>query len=274
MARAEPKTIGQPTLAEQADLHELYEEAVQCVENEIEFLQDTFRELRGRDAVSFREDFCGTASASCEWVRTGKTNHAVGVDVDAEVLDWGRKNRIARLPEADRPRVKLMNEDVMRVDTGPVDIVGAFNFSYWIFKTRAAMRDYFSRVRDSLHEDGVFFIDAYGGSEAFETMKEKTKCEGFTYVWHQAKYEPVTGRTVCHIDFRFPDGSKIKKAFSYDWRLWTLPELRELLEEAGFARVRVYWEGEDEDGEGDGEFTEEATGEADPAWIAYVVAEK
>ena len=51
-------------------------------------------------------------------------------------------------------------------------------------------------------------------------------------------------------------------------------ELRELLEEAGFARVCVYWEGEDEDGEGDGEFTEEATGDADPAWIAYVVAEK
>ncbi len=274
MARVQEKKIGQPTLAEQADLHELYEEAVQSVENEVEFLQETFRELRGRDAVSFREDFCGTASASCEWVRTGAGRHAIGVDIDPEVLDWGRKNRIGRLPEADRPRVKLLNEDVMRVETGPVDIVGAFNFSYWIFKTRAAMRDYFSRVRDSLHEDGVFFIDAYGGSEAFEIQKEKTKCEGFTYVWHQAKYEPVTGRTVCHIDFRLPDGSKIKKAFSYDWRLWTLPELRELLEEAGFARVRVYWEGEDEDGEGDGEFTEEATGEADPAWIAYVVAEK
>ena len=86
MARAEAKKIGQPTLAEQADLHELYEEAVQCVENEIEFLQDTFRELRGRDAVSFREDFCGTASASCEWVRTGAANHAVGVDIDAEVI--------------------------------------------------------------------------------------------------------------------------------------------------------------------------------------------
>ena len=162
----------------------------------------------------------------------------------------------------------------MQVDTGLVDIVGAFNFSYWIFKTRTEMRDYFSRVRESLHEDGVFFLDAYGGSEAYETMKEKTKCEGFTYVWHQAKYEPVTGRTVCHISFRFPDGSRIKKAFSYDWRLWSLPELRELLEEAGFASVRVYWEGEDEDGEGNGEFYEEATGEADPAWIAYLVAEK
>jgi len=274
VAHAEAKKIGQPTMAEQADLHELYEEAVQSVENEIEFLNDTFRDLRDRDAVSFREDFCGTASASCEWVRTGAGRHAVGVDIDQDTLDWGRKNRIGKLPEADRPRVKLLNEDVMRVDTGLVDIVGAFNFSYWIFKTRAEMRDYFSRVRESLHEDGVFFLDAYGGSEAYETMKEKTKCEGFTYVWHQAKYEPVTGRTVCHISFRFPDGSRIKKAFTYDWRLWSLPELRELLEEAGFARVRVYWEGEDEDGEGSGEFFEEAAGEADPGWIAYLVAEK
>ncbi len=274
MARAEAKKIGRPTMAEQADLHELYEEAVQNVEGEIEFLQDTFRDLKGREALSFREDFCGTASASCEWVRSGTERHAIGVDIDSEVLDWGRKNRVARLPEADRPRVKLLQEDVMRVETGLVDIVGAFNFSYWIFKTRDEMRAYFSRVRDSLHEDGVFFLDAYGGSEAYETQREKTKCEGFTYIWHQAKYEPVTGRTVCHINFRFPDGSKIKKAFSYDWRLWSLPELRELLEEAGFAKVRVYWEGEDEDGEGNGEFCEEAAGEADPAWIAYIIGEK
>ena len=136
------------------------------------------------------------------------------------------------------------------------------------------MRDYFIRVRDSLKSDGVFFLGAYGGSEAYDTQKEKTKYDGFTYIWHQAKYEPVTGRTVCHIHFKFPDGSRIKKAFSYDWRLWSLPELRELLEEAGFASVRVYWEGEDDDGEGNGEFFEETKGEADPGWIAYLVAEK
>ena len=274
MARAEEKNIGQLTMAEQADVHELYEEAVQNVEGEIEFVQDTFRDLRKREAVSFREDFCGTASASCEWVRAGNGRHTIGVDIDSDVLEWGRKNRLGRLPEADRARVKLLNEDVMTVETEPVDIVGGFNFSYWIFKTRTEMRDYFIRVRDSLKSDGVFFLDAYGGSEAYDTQKEKTKYDGFTYIWHQAKYEPVTGRTVCHIHFKFPDGSRIKKAFSYDWRLWSLPELRELLEEAGFASVRVYWEGEDDDGEGNGEFFEETKGEADPGWIAYLVAEK
>jgi len=274
VARASAKVIKPLTMAEQADIHELYEEAVQNVETEIEFLQETFRALRGRSAVSFREDFCGTASASCEWVRSGARNHAIGVDIDPDVLEWGRKNRVGRLPEARRPRVKLLTEDVMTVKTGPVDIVVAFNFSYWTFKTRDLMRRYFARVHDSLKPDGLFFLDAYGGAEAYETQKEKTKCEGFTYIWDQAEFEPVTGRARCHIHFKFPDGSRIKKAFTYDWRLWTLPELRELLEEAGFTRVRAYWEDEDEEGEGTGEFSEDDTGEPDPAWIAYLVAEK
>ena len=44
--------------------------------------------------------------------------------------------------------------------------------------------------------------------------------------------------------------------------------------EAGFSKATVYWEGEDEDGEGNGEFTPDGKGEADLAWIAYIVAEK
>ena len=48
-----------PTMAEQADRHELYELSVQNVENEVIFLQDTFGQLRGRTARTLREDFCG-----------------------------------------------------------------------------------------------------------------------------------------------------------------------------------------------------------------------
>jgi hypothetical protein len=262
------------TMAERADIHELYEESVQAVEGEIEFLVDTFKTLRGRDAVSFREDFCGTASAACQWVRTDPRRYAIGVDIDESTLEWGRANRVGRLPEADRPRVKLLRDDVMHVVTDPVDIVAAFNFSYFIFMTRDLMRAYFRRVRDALNDDGILFLDAFGGEESFAVQKEKTKYDAFTYVWDQAEFEPVTNTIVCHIHFKFPDGSKIRQAFSYRWRLWTLPELRELLEEAGFSKVRVYWEGEDEDGEPNGEFYETATGEPDPAWVAYIVAEK
>ena len=262
------------TMADKADIHELYEEAVQNVEDEVEFIRTTFRQLQGRDALTFREDFCGTASAACQWVTTSPRHSAVGVDIDQAVLDWGRQHRVSRLPEADRARVRLVCADVQTVDTEVVDVVGAFNFSYWIFKTRDQMRAYFEHVREGLAEDGVFFLDIYGGSEAYEETKEKTKYDGFTYIWHQQTYEPITGRVVCHISFRFPDGSKLKKAFSYDWRLWTLPEIQEILTEAGFAKVRVYWEGTDEDGEGNGEFTEDTKGEADAAYIAYIVAQK
>ena len=152
------------------------------------------------------------------------------------------------------------HDDVRTVSTDRVDIVGAFNFSYFCFKTREEMRGYFARVHEALNSDGVFFLDAFGGPDASDLTKEKTKIDGFTYVWEQAEFEPVTSRILCHIHFKFPDGSKIKRAFTYDWRLWTLPELRELLTEAGFSKVRVYWEGDDGDGGGNGEFKEHATG--------------
>jgi hypothetical protein len=263
-----------PTMADQADIHVLYEQSVQNVENEIEFLQATFQSLAGRTAYLFREDFCGSASASCQWVRQGKEFQAIGVDIEPSVLEWGRKHRLSMLPAEDQARVSLVESDVRTVDTPKVDLLAAFNFSYFIFDTRDTLRAYFSRAYQSLKDDGVFFVDMFGGPEAQQEMKEKTKNKGFTYVWHQAKFHPVTNFIRCHIHFRFPDGSRIKKAFTYEWRLWSAPEIRELLIEAGFRKATVYWEGEDEDGEGNGEFTPDEKGEADLAWIAYIVAEK
>ncbi len=268
------KMGNRPTMAEQADLHELYEESVQNVENEIEFLQTTFKQLSGRSAYLFREDFCGTASAACQWVRQGSEYQAFGVDIDASVLEWGRVNRVGRLTAEEQARVKLMQSDVQTVETPKVDILAAFNFSYWIFEERAQMLSYMRRCYDALKDDGVLFMDMFGGPESFEETKEKTKHDGFTYIWHQAKFHPVTNHIQCYIHFKFPDGSKIKKAFSYSWRMYTAPELRDLLLEAGFSKATVYWEGEDEDGEGNGEFTPDEKGEADLAWIAYIVAQK
>ena len=270
---AEDKRIG-TTMADRADRHELYEESVQNVEDECVFISQTFQGIRGREPKLFREDFCGTASAACYWVRLGKGHRSIGVDIDSEVLEWGRGNRLKRLSPQQQARVTLIQADVMSAQTDAVDVVGALNFSYWIFKTRSRLREYCEKVHAALKPDGMFFLDAFGGYEAFEETKEKTKYDNFTYVWDQAHYYPVTGGLICHIHFKFPDKSKLKKAFSYDWRLWTLPELTEVLAEAGFAKSTVYWEGTDEDGEGDGEFTPEVQGEADAGWIAYIVAEK
>ncbi len=262
------------TMAERADKYELYELSVQNVEHEVEFLQETFQALSGRTAHLFREDFCGTASAASEWVKQGKAFQAIGVDIDPAVLDWGRKNRVGRLPAKDQARVSLIESDVLTVETPKVDVLAAFNFSYWIFEERRTMLRYMRRCHEALKDDGVLFLDVFGGPESFEETREKTKHDGFTYIWDQAEFHPVTNHMKCYIHFKFPDGSRLKKAFSYEWRLYTAPELRDMLHEAGFSTVTVYWEGEDEDGEGNGIFTPDAEGEADLAWIAYIVAQK
>lgn len=261
-------------MADLADRHELYEASVQSVRDEVEFLETAFTELTGRKAVTLREDFCGTAAAACEWVRGRRRRQAVAVDIDPQVLAWGRERHVASLKPKERMRVRLVEGDVRSAETGSVDIAVAFNFSWWTFKTRQDLLGYFRAVHDSLAEDGVFVLDIYGGSDAYDEQEEETDFGLFTYVWDQHAFDPVSARYICHIHFRFPDGSELPRAFSYDWRLWTLPETRELLAEAGFARSVVYWQGEDEDGEPSGEFSIVERGEADPAWIAYVAATK
>jgi len=263
-----------PSMAEQADPHALYQDSVQCVEAEIDFIDETFKQLRKRRARTLREDFCGTGNTSCEWVRRRKSNFAVAVDLDKEVLAWGRKHNRKPLGKA-ASRLTLLHADVMEVEWDPVDVLLAMNFSYWLFRDRKQLRLYFSRVRDALVDDGIFFLDMYGGYDSGREMKEKTKRDGFTYIWHQAHFNPVNANMRCHIHFKFADGSKLNKAFSYIWRLWTLPEITELLEEAGFRKVTVYWQGWDEElEEASGDFAPVTKGDADPSWICYITAEK
>ena len=264
-----------PTLAERADRYVLYQNSVQDPAWETGLMADVYRSLRGRDARRLREDFCGTALFACEWVRRNPRNEAIGVDLDPAVLAWGREHNLARLKPSAARRLSLLEADVLTVRTPPVDIVAACNFSYWVFKDRVTLRRYFEGVRKSLAEGGIFMLDCYGGHDAYKVMREREDMGRFTYVWDQADYDPVTAETTCHIHYAFPDGSRLDRAFSYHWRLWSLRELRELLEEAGYRRSTVYWQGTDpKTGEGTDEFEPAERGEADPAWVAYIVAEK
>jgi cyclopropane fatty-acyl-phospholipid synthase-like methyltransferase len=266
------------SLAQTADRHRLYELSVQCSEAEIDFVDDTFKKLRGRRARLLREDFCGTANVCCEWVRRRKFNRAIGVDLDREVLDWGRTHQLGNLKPSERKRITLLEENVLSVKTEPMEIISAMNFSYWLFKKRKDLKRYFKRVHAQLADDGVLFMDAYGGYDSYKDIVEEREIEdgdsSFTYVWEQEKYEPISGNLICHIHFDFMDGSRMERAFSYDWRLWSLPEVRELLDEAGFSRVTFYWQGFDKDGEPDGNFVPVTEGDADAGWICYITAEK
>ena len=131
-------------------------------------------------------------------------------------------------------------------------------------------------MRKCLAKDGMLVLDVLGGSEVMEGDREESTNYGkYTYVWDAIDFDPVSHHCRYAIHFRFKDGSELKNAFRYEWRLWTLPELRELLAEAGFSSSDVFWEGTDrETGDGNGVYRKRERGDADPAWVVYLVAWK
>jgi hypothetical protein len=261
------------TRASRADRYELYQRAVQEPEYDVGLIQRVFQRHRGRPARLLREDFCGTAHMACTWVAAHRENRAFGIDLDPEPLAWGRAHNVAKLPPEAQSRVKLVQGDVRDVGFERADVTLAFNFSYFVFRERAELLDYFRRARSGLQPRGIFFLDAYGGADAFRTGPETRELEGFDYVWDQARVEPISHSVRNYIHFRFPDGSRLSRAFRYDWRLWTLPELRDCLQDAGFREVEFYWEGTDrKTGDGNGSFTLRRAAEDDPAWVAYIAA--
>jgi len=273
-ARARKRKKGWRT-ALGSDIHELYELSVQDPDNEIDIIRQIWSEQRGRPCCSIREDFCGTAAVAIRWVREDETHTAVGVDLDDDVLAWAQSKASEQLDPTESKRLELIRGDVLSTTTDPSDCLLAHNFSYYTFKQRSQVIDYYRTALSELVDDGLFILDAYGGSDSFVEMEEERDMDGFTYVWDQHKYDPITGDVVNYIHFRFPDGTHINRAFTYEWRLWTIPEIREMLLEAGFKKAVVYWEGTDEETEeGNGEWASVEQGEACEGWIAYVVGVK
>ena len=261
--------------ADTSDKYELYQLSVQSPEEDVAFLAEVYQAERGRRALHFREDFCGTGLLSLSWISRGQDYPAEAFDIDPEPIRWGQIHHFKEFGD-DAGRAVVHLKDAREPSDRAPDVRCAQNFSYWVFRTRPIMLDYFRRARGDLADDGIFVIDLHGGPECYEEMEEETELdEGFTYVWDQDHYYPITNEAHLSIHFRFPDGSEMRDAFTYDWRIWGLTELKEILDDAGFVQVDCYWEGTDEDGEsGNGIFTKEARGEACMSYVAYLVALK
>lgn len=262
----------QPKFTPKTDKHVLYQAAVQSPDEDVRDIARYFKKVTGRPARMFREDFCGTALLACEWVKLGPDRHAIGIDLDKPTLRWGETHNLSRLSEDERARIDLINANVLDVRRPKADVIAALNFSYCIFKTRAQMLAYARNARRSLNRDGMMLMDAWGGSETQTVCRDRKRMRGCTYIWDQVSFDPITYHTDCRIHFEFPNGRKLRNAFTYDWRLWTLPELREILEEAGFKDVHVLWETTDRKrNEGTGNYRRAEKGDADPSWVSYVV---
>ncbi|MEP0761427.1 MAG: class I SAM-dependent methyltransferase [Chloroflexota bacterium] len=263
------------TMAQRADRYALYQKTVQEPEHEVDFFDRVYRSFFSRTPRILREDFCGTFAVCCAWARKpGRI--ALGVDLDPEPLAWGRQHNLAKLPPSAQKRVKLFQQDVRTVNRPQAHVLAAQNFSFWIFTTRDELRRYFRIAHQNLSRQGLMVLDMMGGPECLKEGHKDIRPYGrFDYIWEQTRIDPITHLGRWYIHFRFKDGSRLRRAFEYHWRFWTIPEVREVLAEAGFSQSHVYWEGADpKTGEGDGVWRRRTSAPHDPSWIAYIVAEK
>jgi len=254
-----------PSAARQADPHALYERAVQQPELLIGFVESVFEDAFGTSPQVLREDFCGTAHTAATWVVRDAGRRATGVGLDEQVLAWAERHNRKPLGKAGK-RLRLTRADVCR-SRAAADVTLSLNFSHFTYKSRDELVRYFRHAHRCLRTPGLFVCDLYGGPLALQPCCDGREFEEFTYLWEQQRYDPATAEALNHIHFRFPDGSALERAFTYDWRLWTLAELREALHEVGFIDTIVYYE--DEDG-----FDPDLDAAELEAYVAYVVAVK
>lgn len=257
-----------------ADKHRLYQLSVQDPAFEVKLATRQYRRRRGTRPVVLREDFCGTAAVACHWVGAHKANRAIGLDLDAETLDWAKAQNVAALGDA-ADRVDLRLRDVRTVTRPRADVVQAFNFSCYLFHPLPELVAYLRCVRRSLAPGGIVMLDGYGGWESGQAVADRRTVKSpdgsFGYVWDQAAFNPVDNMATCHIHFEFKNQKKWKRAFTYHWRLYSPAELRDALVAAGFERVEILWDVDDDPEQSN--FRPATRADNCPGWLFYAVAE-
>ena len=255
------------------DKYEYYLRAVQDPDPIIDFVENTYREFHpNRSPKSLREDFCGTFALCCSWVETDKRRTAIGIDLSSEPLVYGKARLLRGLKETQRKRIRILQKNVLSSRLPGADVIAALNFSFFVLKTRKQLLSYFKNCRRALAQKGMFFIDCFGGPETMYQVEDKSRLNDFTYFWDQVSWDPISHHAKFHIHFKRRGERKRVRLFSYDWRMWTIPEILDLLEEAGFRESHIYWEGTSKDGGGNGRFRRVKKGEICEAWVAYIVA--
>jgi SAM-dependent methyltransferase len=217
------------------DRHDLYELCVQSPD----LLAPLLVAIHGDRPTRLVEDFCGTGALSRHWASLGGESFAT--DLDEETLK-----------RAEAPGVTTRHADVTTLrpaDHPPADVLFVGNFSIGEIHDRSELVRYLTSAHARIAPGGVFVCDTYGGETSFlvgDTQREYRKDgKRVLYRWEQREADPLTGMVTDAIHFRvigkggqleadFPD------AFVYRWRLWSVPELRDAMLEAGFESTGVY----------------------------------
>ncbi len=249
------------------DIHALYELCAQNPPRDAKLLRAILRDaqtsarLGEPDHPILAEDFCGTAALSRAWCDLSPSFHAVAADIHAPTL--ARAKQLSRAHD----RLTLVRADVMKV-RDKADLIAVLNFSICELHTRRDLVAYFRHARSRLAQrKGVLICDLYGGADSYQTglldqtikppANHPARHDRVLYSWEQRTADPLTARVVnaMHFDVRVArhpvpgrgrSGPRrtshqvFLNAFVYHWRLWTIPELRDAMLEAGFTSTAVY----------------------------------
>ncbi|XP_047976418.1 uncharacterized protein LOC125218720 [Salvia hispanica] len=170
------------------------------------------------------------------------------------------------------------------VQLPPRDIVCAFNYSCCCLHSRKELILYFKHALNTLsRKGGIFVMDLYGGTSSEGVLRLQRRFPNFTYVWEQAEFDIIQRKTRISLHYNLhKQKRKIRHAFSYSWRLWSLPEVKDCLQEAGFSSVHFWIRSMPDSGQirrtdgfsagRDIKYEEATSFQQQDSWNAYVVA--
>lgn len=215
-----------------SDKHDLYELAVQSPTQAALFLHAA----HGKKPSTLCDDFCGAGAVARAFARAYPDASATAIDKDTTALSALK----ARCDDEIRPRISALKSDV-RSTRAAADVIAALNFPLGYFHDRPALLSYLKQARSRLRPKGVLVVDTYGGPTSFQIGRYEVRLDnGVRYTWEQREANPLSARVLNAMHFDLPSGESLRDAFVYDWRLWSVPELRDAMDEAGFSDVDVY----------------------------------
>ena len=226
------KRRGNSPLLDRFDLYEL------CVTEPVR-LARFLAAVHAGSPFTLREDFSGTGALARAWPGVITGGRSIAVDTDPEPL--------ARCRGA--PGVRTIVSDAARCRAS-ADLVVATNFPIGYWHDRPSLVRYLRTVRASLRPGGVFVCDTYGGRDAMSRVTLTRRLRGprgerIEQEWEQRDADPLTGMVTDVLHFRVKEAGAsrdrvLRDGFVYRWRLWSIPELRETMAEAGLPAVEVY----------------------------------
>ena len=253
---------------EKVSKHDFYQKSVQSVKVENEFFKKIFRMIYNKLPYTLREDFCGTGLLASSWTNSSVENYSVGIDIDQEALDYGKEKNVTT------DRVRLINHNVLKEfdKNEKFDIICSLNYSHFLLTKRTELKTYFKNVFNNISR-GILILDFFGGSHVYEN-----------HSFNKMEFYQFSGKAInimnsiskCSLNYKIKK-NKFKTMFTYEFRVYTIIEMREALEEVGFTKFKIYIKEINEDDEDD--YTEyeeiEIDGEYYPEserYTGYIVA--